>query len=79
MIEPRKGFHHIALVACLLKGLLNGSQVFFGRTLHIHFPVDGQNRTVYLADMLKLAEMLHEDPEYLATVVWENTCRLYNV
>ena len=29
--------------------------------------------------LLKLAEVLHEDPEYLAAVVWENTCRLYNV
>jgi len=29
--------------------------------------------------LLKLAEVIQEDPEYLAAVIWENTCRLYNV
>jgi TatD DNase family protein len=29
--------------------------------------------------LLKLAEVRNEDPQELATTVWENTCRLYNL
>lgn len=29
--------------------------------------------------LLKLAEVIKEDPEYLATVIWGNTCRLFNI
>jgi len=29
--------------------------------------------------LMKLAEIRKEDPEYLSEVVWQNTCRLYNV
>lgn len=29
--------------------------------------------------LLKLAEVREEDPEHLADVIWENTCRLFNI
>ena len=29
--------------------------------------------------MLKLAEVKQEDPEHLAKIIWENTCRLYGL
>ncbi|QTA91313.1 TatD family hydrolase [Desulfonema magnum] len=29
--------------------------------------------------LLKLAEVRKEEPEYLADMIWENTCRLYNI
>lgn len=29
--------------------------------------------------LLKLAEVRNEDPEYLASVTWENSCRLFNL
>lgn len=29
--------------------------------------------------LLKLAEVRNEDPEYLASVTWENSCRLFNI
>jgi TatD DNase family protein len=28
--------------------------------------------------LLRLAEVRNEDPEYLASAIWENTCRLFN-
>jgi len=29
--------------------------------------------------LLKLAEVREEDPEQLAQIIWDNTCRLYNL
>ena len=29
--------------------------------------------------LLMLAEVRKEDPEYLAAVIWGNTCRLFNI
>lgn len=29
--------------------------------------------------LLKLAQVRREDPEYLATQIWQNTCRLFNI
>jgi TatD DNase family protein len=29
--------------------------------------------------LLKLARVRNEDPDHLAQIIWENTCRLYNL
>jgi len=29
--------------------------------------------------LLKIAEVRQENPEYLANIIWENSCRLYNI
>ena len=29
--------------------------------------------------LLKLSEVRNEDPEYLSSVIWKNTCRFYNI
>ena len=66
----------------LLHMILSGTAFFLGHPCQSHPEKNNtrRNEPAFVRSvLLKLAEVRKEEPENLAEIIWENTCRLYGL